>query len=84
MHKALVFSIIPMAADILTLSKNVTEHGRTQRAVLVEDLVNDVPCVDLALVARRDSSDVVLDDRGQCGRVTDAGHPRRELGMPND
>jgi hypothetical protein len=69
---------------ILTLAKDTAEDGRAQSTVLVEDLVDDVPGIDFALVARSDCGDMVLDDRGKSTRITDVGYPGRELGMPDN
>ena len=55
-------------------AEDVEEHGRTEGAVLVEDLVDDVPGTDLALVPPRDLGDVRLDDRRQLGLVSDRGY----------
>lgn len=46
------------------LAEHVGEDGGSEGPVFVEDLVDDVPAVDFALVPRHDGGDVVLNDVG--------------------
>ena len=66
------------------LAENAAEDAVAEGAVLGEDLVDDVPVEDLALVARDHCGDVVLDDLGQGVAVVDVLHPLRELGVPDE
>jgi hypothetical protein len=52
--------------DKVTVAEGVREHGGTESTavLVVEDLVDDVPSVDLALEAAGDVGNVVLDDGG--------------------
>lgn len=65
------------------LAEDVREHRRAERAVLVEDLVHDIPGVHLALVPARDVRDVVLDDGGERRAVVDRGDPGWQLRVPD-
>jgi hypothetical protein len=53
-------------------TKNSVEDAVTEVTVVFEDLVDDVPSVDLALVSASNAVDVVLHDLGQGVTVTDA------------
>lgn len=64
------------------LAEDVLENGRAHGAILIEDLVHDVPVVDLALVAGYHLGDVVLQDGRQRRLVGDLRHPARELRVP--
>ena len=66
------------------LAEDTGEDGVAERAILVEDLVDDVPVQDLALVATRDVGDVILDHGGEGGFVVDVLDPLRELGVPEE
>jgi hypothetical protein len=68
----------------LTLAKHVLEDRGAQRSVLVENLVHDIPGIDLAFVAGGNGSNVILNDRRERGRVGNARHPGRELRVPDD
>ena len=69
-------------ADVV-LADDLHPVALTESTILVEDLVGDVPCVDLALVAANDGLDVVLHDRDQGGLVVDVGDPGGDLAVPN-
>lgn len=64
------------------LSEHTAEHAVAEVAILGEDLVDNVPLEDLALVPCDHGGDVVLDDRRQCGAVADLGNPARQLRVP--
>ena len=64
-------------------AEDVEEHRRTEGAVLVEDLVHDIPRADLAGVASSNVLNVVLDDGGQSGSVADGRNPAGELRVPD-
>lgn len=64
------------------LTEDVRENGRAQGAILIEDLVHDVPLEDLALVAGYYLGDVVLQDGRQRRLVADLRYPARELRVP--
>lgn len=72
------------ATNSLTFSKNITEHRRTQRAVLVEDLVHDIPSVDLPGITLSNRRDVILDHASQSRRASDARNPGRQLRVPDE
>lgn len=55
--------------------EKVVEDGSPPGAVVVEDLVDYVPVVDLARVPAGDEGDVALDDGRQLGGVGDRGNP---------
>lgn len=59
------------------LAEDVVEDRRAHAAVLVEDLVDDVPRVHLALVARHERRDVVGHHGGEGRPVGDGGDPAR-------
>jgi hypothetical protein len=65
------------------LAENVVEHAGAEATVLLEHLVDDVPCVDLALPASHQAVDVVGHDSGQGGLVTDLGDPAGKLRVPH-
>lgn len=65
------------------MAQHVVEHTRSETAVLVEHLVDDVPGVHLALVARQERRDVVLHHGGECCFVADGRDPGRELAVPD-
>jgi hypothetical protein len=66
------------------LSKDVVVHTGTEATVLLEHLVDDVPGVNLALVAAHQCVDVVLHHRGQCGLVTNLRNPAGKLRVPDE
>lgn len=55
--------------------EKVVEYRAPPGAVVVEDLVDYVPVVDLARVPAGDEGDVALDDGRQLGGVGDCGNP---------
>lgn len=66
------------------LTKNSAEDTVTEVTVLSEDLVDDIPLKDLALVAGDHGRNVVLNDRGEGGAVVDVLNPLRQLGVPEE
>lgn len=59
------------------LAENTAEDTIAEGAILGEDLVDDIPLEDLALVARDHGGDVVLDYRSQGVAVVDRLYPGR-------
>lgn len=66
------------------LAEDLVDLAVAHASVLGEDLVDDVPVEDLALVAGDHGLDVILNDRGHGGAVLDVLDPLRELGVPNE
>ena len=66
------------------LTEDAAEDTITETTVLGEDLVDDIPLQDLALVVGDDGGDVVLDDLGQGVAVIDLGHPVGQLAVPEE
>ncbi|KAI6765146.1 hypothetical protein HG531_012245 [Fusarium graminearum] len=66
------------------LAENLVELTVSHVSVLSEDLVDNVPVEDLALVAGDHGLDVVLDDRGHGGAVTDVLDPLGKLRVPQE
>lgn len=56
-------------------AEQVVENRSPPCAVVVKDLVDYVPVVNLASVPAGDVGDVALDDRGQLGGIGDRGNP---------
>ena len=65
------------------LTEDTVEDAVAQGTVLVEDLVDNVPGVDLALVAAHHVGDVVLENLGQGVAVVDVLDPLGKLGVPD-
>lgn len=64
------------------LTENSAEDTVAEVTVLSEDLVDDIPLKDLALVAGDHGLDVVLDDRGEGRAIVDVLNPLRQLRVP--
>jgi hypothetical protein len=63
-------------------TENAAEDAVAEASVFGEDLVNDIPLEDLALIVRDDGRYMVLEDRGQCVTVANLGHPGGQLRVP--
>lgn len=59
------------------VSKDGGENGGTHGTVVVEDLVGDIPRLNLSLVSSSNLGNVVLDDSGQSRLVVDVLNPVR-------
>lgn len=67
------------------LSENPGENTiSTEVAVLAEDLINNIPVDNLALVMGHNIGNVVLDDRSQGVTIVDILYPRGDLSMPEE
>lgn len=66
------------------LAEDAGEDRVTQTAVPLEDLVDNVPGVDLALVTSSDVGNVVLNDRLELVLVVDVLDPLRQLRVPEE
>lgn len=66
-----------------TLTKHIVKHAGTEATILLKHLVDDIPRINLSLVAGQQGSDVVLHDRGQSGLIPDGGNPAWELRVPH-
>lgn len=56
-------------------AEQVVEDRSPPGAIVVKDLIDYVPVVNLASVPTGDVGDVALDDRSQFGRISDRGNP---------
>jgi hypothetical protein len=66
------------------LTEEAVEDGVTVGSVILEDLVGNVPVLDLALPASDEGGDVVLEDGGEGGSITDVADPLWELRVPEE
>ena len=69
--------------DIL-LSQDFIEYRLTHSAIFVEDLVYDIPGVNLASVTTHEGGNTVLDNVGQIGGVSDVLNPLGQLRVPDE
>lgn len=65
------------------MAQNVVPDAGSEASVLIEDLVANIPGIDLALVTAEQRVDVVLHDRGQGCLVADRRNPARQLRVPD-
>jgi len=66
------------------LAENTAEDAVAECAVFGKDLVEDIPLDDLALVMSDHGGNVVLENRGQGGTVSDSRDPAWQLGVPEE
>lgn len=66
------------------LTEEAVEDGVTVVSVVLEDLVGDIPVLDLALPARDEGGDVGLEDAGEGSGIVDVADPLWELGVPEE
>lgn len=64
-------------------TEQTIEDGVTEGSVVLEDLVDDIPMVDLALKLGHDGCDVVNHDRPQSSSIVDVRDPGWELAVPD-
>jgi hypothetical protein len=65
-------------------TKDIGEDRRTNASVIIEDLVGDIPSVDLALISASNGSNVGLDNRSESSLVGDVLDPLWELRVPSE
>ena len=66
------------------LAEDTAEDTVSEVAVFSEDLVDDIPLENLALVLCDELGHVVLNDGGQCVAVADVLNPLGQLGVPEE
>jgi len=65
------------------LAEHIVEDRAPERAILIKDLVDDVPSIDLALILAHDLVDVVLHGRLKGCLISDGRHPAGKLTVPH-